>query len=380
MVWTFDAGTREDTWKYYHFGMGMNRLNNFNNRMSIQGTNMKTSLMFDYLQKARGTTVSNFDPFDLLMAWDTYMLDYDTLTSEYFSPVSPVPSGGIQQRKDISTWGGINEMVFTFGGNYDDKLFLGATIGVPFIRYFEESTYSETDAGDSIQDFKKFYLNENIKTMGSGINLKLGFIYRPFDFVRIGGAIHTPTFYTLTDGFSRNMTSLWDNGTEIKATSPQADMKYELTTPMRVMGSIAFLFNKYGMISADYEFVDYSEARLRSVNSGAASVSFAEANNVIRQNYVASSNLRVGGEIKLDPISLRGGYAIYNSPFIKNINDGKSDYITFGLGLREKKYFIDFSYVISTSKEKYYLYPSVGDAAVNTMKTSALTATLGVKL
>jgi hypothetical protein len=376
MVWSFEAGGAEHSWKYFQFGFGVNRLANFNNRISVQGPNLKTSLMDDYLLKAQGSVISSFDPYDIGLAWQTYLLDTVPGGVDFFSPV---PAGGIMQRKDITTWGGLNEMVFSFGGNYSDRLFLGATIGVPYIRYHEESTYSETDAADTIASFKQFLLNESIKTTGNGINLKLGFIYRPVDFMRIGGAIHTPTFYSLKDSYSRNMISHWDDNTQYTASTDPGTMDYELTTPMRAIGSIAFLFQKFGMISVDYEFVDYSEARLRALNSGSASVAFSEANNNIRQNYMASSNLRIGGEIKLSPISLRAGYAIYNSPYKNNLNDGKTDFLTFGLGLREKKYFLDFSYVMSTSKENYYLYPSVGDAAANTLSTTAITATVGMK-
>ena len=69
----------------------------------------------------------------------------------------------------------------------------------PYINYSEESTYSETDVNDTIPNFQSFSLIENLHTSGSGFNFKFGMILRATDWLRLGGAIHTPTFYKLSD-------------------------------------------------------------------------------------------------------------------------------------------------------------------------------------
>lgn len=378
MLFSIPTGYSEsNSWKSIQFGFGYNRINSFHNRMVIEGPNHKTSLMDDYLAKANGIHYNSLDEFDTKLAWMTYLLDTLGGNNHY---VSPVPPGGIQQRKDMTTWGAMNEMVVSFGGNYDDKFYLGATIGFPFIRYIEESTYSEWDIADTINGFKRFDLNDNLTTTGSGVNFKLGMIYRPFDWVRVGAAVHTPTFYSMSDEYSRKIKSFFDNGMTYSSESPQGDFNYQLTTPMRAMGSIAFLFGKMGFISADYEFVDYSEARLRTDgSSGVSSVVFADANNTIRNTYTTANNLRFGGELNLSPIAVRAGYGLYGNPFKSGLNNAERSVYSFGLGMREKDYFIDFTYSLTQSSEDYYLYPSVGDAAKLDIKSSAFLMTFGIK-
>jgi hypothetical protein len=67
-------------------------------------------------------------------------------------------------------------------------------------------------------------------------------------------------------------------------------------------------------------------------------------------------NIRVGTEWRLSRISLRAGYAIYGSPYNNNLNDGKRESYSGGIGYRGKNFEVDFAYVRSIMKEDYYLY------------------------
>jgi len=87
----------------------------------------------------------------------------------------------------------MNEIVISLAGNFNDQFYIGGTIGIPIIRYYEQSTYREVDI-DTISTFKSLSLNEDISTVGSGVNFKLGMIFKPVEFVRLGAAVHTPLF------------------------------------------------------------------------------------------------------------------------------------------------------------------------------------------
>ena len=310
-------------WEYLNFGFAVNRLANFNNRFLIEGNNYENSLITDYLSKANGKLIDELNPFDTELAYNTYLIDpIDTIGN--YSSVVPV-SGGVKQSKSITTSGSMNEMAISLGGNYNDQFFIGGTIGFPFIRYFEQSTYRELDI-DTISTFKAFSLNEDISTIGSGINFKLGMIFIPVKYVRLGAAVHTPTFFTMKDNYTRTMISDFDDGRSYLSSSPNGKFDYELNTPMRIIGSIGFIIGEFGLISADYEFIDYSEARLR-----AKSYKFFEENDAIQTNYRAQNNIRLGGEVRLEPITIRGGYAIYGSPYKTGINDGERTSLSFGI-------------------------------------------------
>ncbi|MDD3878264.1 MAG: hypothetical protein PHT69_16720 [Bacteroidales bacterium] len=360
-------------WEYINFGFGVNRYANYHSRILLEGDNWENSLMTDYLERALGKNPEDFDPFGTQLAWETYLLDpIDSSGTNYGSAV-PV-GGGVRQSKSITKTGAINELVISLAGNYDDKFYIGGTLGFPFVRFNESSTYREEDI-DTISNFKSFTLNEDLMTSGSGVNFKLGMIYKPIEFVRIGAAVHTPTFFTMKDEYSRVMQSYFDNGNNYSATSPDGKFDYELTTPMRVIGSLAFIIGEYGLLSADYEFVDYSEARLRS-----KSYKFFDENEAIQMNYKAQSNIRIGGEVRLDPINIRGGYALYGSPYNKGLNDAEKTSISFGVGIRDKHYFLDVAYVYSECSEDYYLYnPNLVKPSNIKLTSNNIILTLGLK-
>ena len=270
----------------------------------------------------------------------------------------------------------MGETYITFGGNYSNKLYLGGTVGIDHIRYHEESSYREEDADNSISDFKSYTYNSDVSTKGVGFNFKFGFIYRATDWVRFGGSVHSPTFFNMTDNYSNKMNSYFDNGDAYETSSPAGSFDYVLTTPMRATGSLAFIIAKMGSVSADYEFVDYSSASLSSSPNV-----FFEANSAIINKYTSTGNLRLGTEWKVKPFSIRGGYALFGNPYKSGTgnNASRSTY-SLGFGIREKNYFLDFTYSLSRGSEKYYMFdPTLVNAASNTINSSAFVTTLGFR-
>ncbi len=346
-------------WKNMQFGFGINRHNNFNNRMRIEGQNMDNSLLTAYENYANGTYYEDLytgqNAFDIGPAFDTYLLDTISGSSNYRNAM---PSGGVLQRKSIDTRGSTNEFLFSMGGNYNDRLYIGATIGIPFARYIEESIYSEEALADSIgyDEFKEFAVREKLEASGSGFNFKFGLIFRAQDWLRLGAAIHTPTYFNMHENWESRTESNFDNGDSYYSNSPYGEYEYRLNTPWRAIGSIAFIIGKIGVISADYEFVDYSNAKFKTKRNVGVWDDFQDVNYDIRENYTTAHSIRVGTEWRINHILLRGGYAIYGSPYKSGVNDGERTSFTAGFGFREKFYFIDFAYVYTKTNEDYYLY------------------------
>jgi len=341
--------------RYFQFGMGINRLNDFNRRMLMQGENTENSLLDTYVQSANGIYYKDIEDnrgglygFDLYPAWWTYLLDADTSTSSYFSPV---PYGGTLQRKIIDQWGSMNEWTFGFASNYQDILYVGMSLNIPWIRYFERSTYTETDIADTIYDFNSFNIYDRMETRGTGFNFKFGFILRPVDFLRIGGSVHTPSWFNMRDYWDRTMESSFDNGDYYSQNSPYGNFRYKLTTPLRLQGSLAFIIGRFGLISGEYEYVDYSNARLRSYEYG-----YFNENNNISTSYGKGHNFKAGTEWRSGPFSFRAGYAYQNSPYMNGINDGALSAYSGGIGYKNKYYYIDFGYVFTKKTEDYYFY------------------------
>lgn len=345
--------SKEAGWEKIQFGFGYNRVNNFNNRIFIQGYNDNSSMMSGYAHQADGLAPDNLDQFTTGLAYDAWLIwPMDTLGYIYNADAYV---GGVLQQQTITTSGSMSEMIFSIGSNYRDRVYIGATVGIPYIRFNYESEYKETDPNNNYDEFISMTRRENLETRGSGLNLKLGTIVRVTNWLRLGAAFHTPTFYSkVSDDWRYSMSSelFLDNKHEKNsAESPRGRFDYELTTPMKAIGSATILFGKAGLVSAEYEFADYSEIKLNS-----SSEKFVNENRAIRDEYTAAHNIKLGTEWRLNDVYFRGGYAVFGSPYKSDVNDGSGNQVSLGLGLRQLDYYIDFAWVGSTFQEDRYMY------------------------
>ena len=363
-------------WKFFQFGFGMNRLNNYNTSINMQGENRVGSKLDVYKELASGIAYDELeyeDPYELYPAWYLYLID--TIPGTYDQYNSPVENGGVLQRQNIISRGSTNEWLFTFSGNYNDKVYIGATIGMPYTRYFRESTYSEFDIADTIPNFDSWSVTESLTTSGWGINLKLGVIVKPTEWLRLGGAFHTPTYYwSMSDSWFTTTTADYGGSDYDYYTSIVGNFDYRLSTPLRAIGSAAILIGRNAFVSFDYEFADYSKAKF-----SARSYGFGDVNSDIKNVYQATHNFRAGAEYRYSYFSFRGGYALYGSPYANNLNDGKRQMISGGVGYRTREFALDFTYVHSSKNEDYYMYTTeytTPNPAQNDFKGQSFTLSL----
>lgn len=346
--------SQEAGWRKIQFGFGYNRINNFSNRIFIEGFNNNSSLMTNYVHQADGFHPDDLDPFTTGLAYDAWLIWPTDTTYAFYQADAYL--GGVMQQQTIYTSGSMSEMLLSIGANYNDRLYIGASLGIPTIRYSSETVYRETDTKNRHEHFISMSRRENLDTKGSGFNLKLGAIVRATDWLRLGAAFHTPTYFSkITDEWRYRMNSelVFDGKVEKRsAESPRGKFDYELTTPMKAIGSATVLFGNMGLISAEYEFADYSGIKLNS-----SDYKFVDENQAIRDSYTAAHNLRFGTEWRLSNVYFRGGYAIFGSPYRAQVNDGKGSQISMGLGFRQQDYYIDLAWVGSTFKEVRYMYP-----------------------
>ncbi|MFH2094679.1 MAG: hypothetical protein ABIJ16_03175, partial [Bacteroidota bacterium] len=270
----------------------------------------------------------------------------------------------------------------SLGANYDHTLYIGGTIGIQSVHYEQNSNLMETDPDTLLGSFIGLEYKQHLETRGAGYNFKFGIIYRPVDWLRIGGAVHSPTFFGLNDDYGSSMRSSFDDtlhGDGAWVDSPVGDYNYKLVTPPKAIGSLAIIIKKSAIISVDYEFIDYSLARLR-----ADDYPFRTENNNIQNYYTYANNIRAGIEYRVGQFSIRGGYALYGSPYnsAEIDNDGSMQLFSGGLGIRDKDFYFDIAYVYALTNEDYYLY-SPGVVQVDPAKLEStsgrLMATIGIK-
>ena len=357
----------------------------------FHGFNPDNSLLDRYVEIANearihSDNISTSFPFDVGLAYETFLINPLGADSTLYTSV--IPKGRVQQLQTTTIKGKIDEWFVAVGANHNNKVYLGATLGIPVLRYREQTTFQEIDVEDTIPDFNSFAVSNTIKTDGVGVNLKLGLLYKVNKYIRLGGAIHTPTYYRMTDRFSSFMTSDFDSLNTEDWSSPNGEFKYYLLTPFKLVGSLSLLAEKYGFISVDYEWLDYGVSLFDFSTNGFPNEELDESqvNQAIEAKYQPASNIRVGIEGKFDTYRVRAGYAIYGSPFKSSIDVGGADNsrtsLSFGLGIREAEYFIDLAYVRTHTQEffsPYDLSNELTPGAENDITQNNVLLTFGLK-
>lgn len=392
LVFSFNALDQRSKWKNFQFAFGFNRLKNFNNEMTIAGNNGAAdgTIMRPFYDYATNSGTTNLTPdelvssaaFDALLAYEADLLyDVDGNSDNGYQWGYDAIYGGVYQQKDTRTSGAQDEVFLSFGGNYDDKLYLGATVGIQSIDYREESTYYEADTRDTIPVFNSLTKYNNLETTGSGVNLKVGAIYRAAPWLRLGLAYHTPTFFgNMRDVYSSRMKSSLtydpdEGAVRNKSERSAGEFDYELITPSRLITSATFMIHDYGLFSVDYELVNYSKATLDSDR-----FEFDDSNDYIETNFKRQGNLRLGTEWRYGSFYARGGYAIYGSPYKNSGDYGETTFKTLGVGYRDGSFSVDFAYLNSQLSDTYFIYDSDYAApAVNDYEENQYVITFGFK-
>jgi hypothetical protein len=328
-------------WLSFNFGASYNRTNNFYENISYGGQNGANSISNYYStiandNRAPGETIPPEGTLEGI-AYDQNLIDLYQSSNAYQSNVL----NGVGQVANITRNGGQSEVNLAFGLNNSNKLYLGGSIGLATIRYNSINTFTETGSASVLEGstavnrgFTSSYTQDQV-TEGNGVNLKLGMIFRPVEALRIGALFTSPTWYTIQDSYSERLNTRFSNTNDLQDGS-NYDFEYNLRTPLKVAGGLAYFFGKYGFISGDVEFQDYSSAKVDFDTD-------RKDNNIIRTQYRSVVNTRFGGEARLaDSFFLRGGYAIQGNPLKAAGSDIKT--ISGGLGYRFQTYFIDATY------------------------------------
>lgn len=348
-----------------NFGYSFNKTSNLSQSVTMKGTGAYSS-MTDYWADIssgyfKGELAENVP--EAFLAWDTWLIDtlsgsninYGTVYSNYGDDAPSIY--GQKMTRSYTTEGYTGEHALSIGGNYADKIIFGATLGISRLTY--SSNYSHQESTDALlsSQFTNFTYTFHYDNTSLGYGLKLGAIFKPIEILRVGVAFHTPTVYKIDEYLYDNMTSGFRDGGKYTSTNKPNRYNYRLTTPFRALAGVALQISKYGLLSADYEFVDYSTARFSETGDG---YDYSGKNWTIKNGLRSTANLRFGGEARLNKFYLRGGYGLYGKAIAKgDINENLSyNSVSFGAGYREQNVFIDFGFTNLMNSQKYILFDS----------------------
>ncbi|MFT3844092.1 MAG: hypothetical protein QM725_03495 [Lacibacter sp.] len=403
----------------------INRAANYNSGFSYGGRNLNSSYSFKWIEEIDNSNASSIDdirkkfPLGASQAYESYLLDLDSL-GRLFSYAST--DKNLDQQFSYQTAGGMTEAAFAMAWNRNNKFLYGITIGIPIINYERKTTVTEKDGtGNTNNDFESFIFTENLKTTGTGFNAKLGLIFKPVEYFRIGLTFHSPSLISLKDVTDASVTSnienlakrlnndpnkptsytynTYDINSEAGINGSENIYNYQLTTPWKLGASLSYVFREINdvtkqkaFITGDFELVNYkamSYSSSENVPDPGEVEYFKGLNTSIDDTYKMTFNAKIGGELKFETIMVRAGFNYMGSPFSKDFigdSDIKGWRMTpsLGIGYRDKGMFLDLTYAHSfgrsfhvpyTLSNPNYSYPYAKDNYFN----GQIVATVGFK-
>ena len=435
--------------RYLNFGFNYHKRANFNRQFYAKG-NLNGASMTYQMAKMIGSVASTWD--DLITLWNAGIKGVDNRNPYIHEDFYSVPYLGMMGARTnlvyggrdlegefFTSWngetgeyysreeGGINQYDFNLSFNVRDRFYFGMTLGLYDINYNLYSSYGEllnrpmpgsgSDYCDPMPELMEsevipnladFTLGNWYKAEGTGVDLKLGMIIRPFEYspFRFGFAVHTPIWYNITDRYTASLTSNfgYDNGSEYVGVAsvteslsdyfPDMDYVWDycLTTPWRFNVSAGTIVGGIMALDAEYEFEKYSSAKLKDREGYELN-----ATSSISETLKGVHTFRAGMETKLtDAFSLRVGYNYQSSPIVEDafrnieatdntrtvasyMNPKSRQAVTFGLGYRGRLFYADVAYKYDFYKSDFYMFDDVALQATKvTNERHQLLFTLGV--
>lgn len=306
--------------------------------------------------------------------------------------ITGLPDNGVfSPSLQYESSGNVGEYNIAGNININDIFSVGVSFGFQDITQNLTLSYSESyddnQSGTAQQYLKQMRYNQYVHTSGSTFNFKIGAIVKPFSFLRLGIAFHTPSYTSLYKEYNAGMGTQRFGSTESYHSTYSTGWNYSYRTAPRLLTGAALLFGNNVAISFDYERVWYNKMRY----TGGTFEMQDNFRNAIESDYKPANNFRVGLEIKpMQQLALRLGYAYYDTPIkektesgdpliFKNIFTTSSYNISAGIGIwLGKRTSLDLAYVFSQAKiAPYDLYYYNGPAKFPTSELSNVTYSPG---
>ena len=298
---------------------------------------------------------------------------------------------------EVDEHGHADEYNIAFGGNISNKLYFGLDFGIMDLDFHSFQAYEENlDNAYVLADDESLFdspiINQNthadwglynyLHSEGTGVNFKLGLIWKPTQTLRLGAAFHTPTYYDMRDTYyvAASLKAFQDGNMLYSAEKGSNNgydysSEYTLKTPWRFMGSVAGVIGKSGIISLDYEYVANQTMRIGDDRGG----DYPDVTDRVKTYFKPSHIIRLGGEYRVDPNwSLRAGYSIKTTQVEKGVDeydynittvgtnptyqyDNTVQHITCGVGYHYKSFYTDLAYVHQIRESVYNAFSPIND-------------------
>lgn len=276
-----------------------------------------------------------------------------------------------KQRIELRTKGGVRKYNFNFSTQYGEDFFFGINLNSHSIDYTEKIGHWEAYSNGAVSNA---YFENQKNTIGSGFSFQLGAIVKATDNLRLGLTYESPTWYSLEDEYIQYV-SVNDGLNYARPDIVVGYPEYKFRTPSSWGVSVAYIFEKRGILSMDYLYKGYGKTHFRT--------DYLRPENQIIKDQLGDVNiLRIGGEFRLtNRFSLRAGYRWEQSPYKHQKFVGNLNGYSMGLGYTFNGWKLDVSYDIAKQNNQYQMYESILTTPVKVASTTNhLLFTLSSKL
>ena len=377
LVLAFPSG-RDKGYVSSNFSFTYNRLKDFHR--SVQYVNNAPSgSLSGYLagftngfEPSSITEDNVYVPFLSVLGYNAYCFDPNPQDTLNYLPYGDQNSTSAYRGTE---YGRVEEYNFSYAANIGHVVYFGMGLGIQTLDYRMVSDNGEVfSAADG--STPNVVLSNSYSAYGVGVNFKAGLIVRAAPFLRLAASIHTPTYYSMTESWTGQMTSVGMIDRDAQAQySLSSNSYFDYNSPLRFQASAAFIIGKSALINIDYQLADYQHMRLRDESSDGlfSGDAFGYENSEINRYAKLSHLIKIGAEYRIaSTYSLRAGFAYQTSNIAEsapynlmgNSTRTRTDYFidkgsvygAVGFGYRYNGFGIDIAYMLRCKTDGFATY------------------------
>lgn len=402
-----------------NLGVGYNRIADYNYSYSFEfaGNNLTSSLadvlcmqleaggayvnkngeIAMSLGEGRGEATNyRIDPFFWpgVAGYKTYLADQNANGVWYPSEIGD--NATIDGGASVRSIGSAGEFDISMGGNLNNKLYFGFTLGIQSIYQKKSIYYGEKysynggngyNTGDTAVDqdgkqldnvMQRMGMNQVVRVEGAGVNFKVGVTYRPIEGLRLGMAFHTPTYYSLDRTYMMSMSTAsigptdaekedfrphdYTSDTVSDRLEDTGDSGWSFVSPSRLLFGASYTFGSVAIVSVDYERDWYNGIRVKNQPYLPYGQVTSDFKKDFKYYFKGSNTLRVGVEVRPLPIlAVRAGFGYTGSMlrdeqvYLSSPVVYQTTYYTAGLGFMiSRSVYLDLAYCYIKDKQTPY--------------------------
>lgn len=251
-----------------------------------------------------------------------------------------------------------NKMSINFATSYNDKLFLGLGLNLHEVRFNNYVIFDEDTDGK----IYRYDLNGTpYSSDAAGFSLSAGVIGKVNDALRFGLAYHSPVWYS-------NIEENYYADLQMSNGNYYYDLyysEYDRNSDGRLVASAGMVIGKSLALNADYTLHMNGSTKFKPSHD------FASTNAFMNKYLKSNSEIRLGGEYRINQFRVRAGYNFAESPFdnislnadqgngtVNNINFkdafiGNINRFSLGAGYDFGGFYLDAAYQYQTQKYSY---------------------------